>query len=516
MLLLLLLLLSLAATLSANKAAALGLRRDGDGKDASANADGRRPQPDPRAETRWLRVPLDHSRPSERDAFNVRYVVSPWTGREPPRAVWFYAGNEAPVDHYVKSCGLMWETRSAFRAVVVFAEHRFWGLSVPAKLDYSKMGPDQAIEDFRAVLDVVNPNQTLPVVAFGGSYGGMLAAWMRLKYPNYVAAAVASSAPVLAFPPPPPSQASSEASSTHAKSFYDDFGASYWRVVSRGHFAPCARKIFATLVEEDLTSPDALDALGVCANDAASATRSYEEVVSWIAFAMENLAMGDFSFASDYMGFELPANPAQVACTQLLREGGGLAGLRAAIDVWYNATKTTQCYRIPPRFDADFYDGLWDRMWCQFLVPQETYFARRGWPNDMFPRADIGWDDVDAHCSATWGVTPDRYAIRRFFGATTEDEWRAKASRIVFSNGRLDPWSAGGVLDGGPDLPVVRIPSGAHHADLFFSHPDDPFDLTAARARIVAHLAKWLGFPRLRVGGGSGSGAPVVVVAEVS
>ena len=38
-----------------------------------------------------------------------------------------------------------------------------------------------------------------PVITFGGSYSGMLAIRMRMKFPNLVQAAVASGAPILYF-----------------------------------------------------------------------------------------------------------------------------------------------------------------------------------------------------------------------------------------------------------------------------------------------------------------------------
>jgi dipeptidyl aminopeptidase/acylaminoacyl peptidase len=37
------------------------------------------------------------------------------------------------------------------------------------------------------------------MVSFGGSYGGMLAAWIRMKFPNVIDLSIASSAPLLLF-----------------------------------------------------------------------------------------------------------------------------------------------------------------------------------------------------------------------------------------------------------------------------------------------------------------------------
>ena len=106
--------------------------------------------------------------------------------------------------------GFIWHLAQEMNALVVFGEHRYYGESMPsvsskstngdAPANLAYLSSQQALADYAYLLDYVKSTfgaQQSAVVAFGGSYGGMLAAYFRMKYPNVVVGAIAASAPIL-------------------------------------------------------------------------------------------------------------------------------------------------------------------------------------------------------------------------------------------------------------------------------------------------------------------------------
>lgn len=107
--------------------------------------------------------------------------------------------------------GFIWEITPLFGALMVFPEHRCNGDSMPfgdetaaykdaESLTY--LNSEQALADYVVLITDLKKNlsaEASPVVLFGGSYGGMLAAWFRLKYPHIAIGAISSSAPILQF-----------------------------------------------------------------------------------------------------------------------------------------------------------------------------------------------------------------------------------------------------------------------------------------------------------------------------
>jgi len=460
----------------------------------------------------WYTQTIDHfswaPTPTGERTFQQRYMVNRqhWKTGGP---IFLYTGNEANVEMYVNSTGLMWENAEEFGAALVWVEHRYYGDSKPfgenlmKYLQYLTMEQALAdyasfIYDFKSELD----SQESRVIAFGGSYGGMLAAWLRVKYPNAVDGAIAGSAPVLAF----------RGQDGHLGKGGRPFGSgeAYWDVVTRdateagGSVPSCAanvRRSWQHLFDLGKTAAGRRKLAAIfrlCGDEPLKTAQDVTNLALMHLNAWDTMAMGNFPYPSNYLIFQatqdpstlLPAYPVRVACQHLVgdfsNEDDLLAGVREASGVLYNASKV-QCYELPS--DPNF-DGIWDYQWCTEMLPQETYFSRDG-TTDMFWRFAENLTDVRRHCNATFGVEPRETWIAREFGALDG------ATNIVFSNGLFDPWSSGGVVHNISESAVaVIIPEGAHHLDLFFSNPSDPPSVVSARLTELNHIRSWISAPR--------------------
>ena len=144
--------------------------------------------------------------------YRMRYLIDESYVRDndtyPP--ILFYCGNEGDLWTFYNNSGFMTTTLpSVLHSVVLFGEHRYYGQSKPfgaqsfTKDNVKYLTLDQTFMDYQLLISTIKQNPKYkysPVIAFGGSYGGMLAAWMRMKFPHIIQGAHASSAPIMFFP----------------------------------------------------------------------------------------------------------------------------------------------------------------------------------------------------------------------------------------------------------------------------------------------------------------------------
>ena len=140
--------------------------------------------------------------------FKQKYLINitHWSKQE-KGPILIYLENEESIEKFYRNSGWYNDyVTKELKGLLVYIEHRYFGVSWPfgdeknstTKQNLIFLTTDEALMDFVEFVHFLKKTycSDCPVIAFGGSFAGNLAAWMRMKYPNVIDMAHASSAPL--------------------------------------------------------------------------------------------------------------------------------------------------------------------------------------------------------------------------------------------------------------------------------------------------------------------------------
>ncbi|NXF85330.1 PCP carboxypeptidase, partial [Eubucco bourcierii] len=339
---------------------------------------------------------------------------------------------------------------------------------------------EQALADFAVLIEYLKMTiagaRDSPVIAIGGSYGGMLAAWFRMKYPHVVVGALAASAPIWQFGDLVP-----------CGRFFSVVTHNY-KMGGMG-CAESIRKSWNAI--NHLSTTDAgLQWLSSTFHLCSPLKTLQDAAVlkNWLSETWVNLAMVNYPYKADFLQ-PLPAWPVQEICKYLkdpsLSDKLLLQNVFQAVNLYYNYSGGASCLDMSETATKSLGQLGWYYQACtEMVMPMCTDGI-----NDMFEPQKWDFDALSEECYRLWGVRPRPSWILSMYGGKNI----SSHSNIVFSNGGLDPWSAGGVTQNITDsLVAVVISDGAHHLDLRSRNPLDPKSVQRARALEICYMKKWI------------------------
>ena len=445
---------------------------------------------------------------------------------KPGAPLFFSLGGEGPESAAAVSgrAGLSWYAEQ-FSGLMVAAEHRFYGDSIPnndvslQNLQY--LTTTQSLADYAALITNITTTLALPantpVIAVGGSYSGVLSAFLHLKYPTIVHGSLASSAPV------------------HAQLDFPE----YLLTVQHSLGPQCTALISnaTRLMETLLTTPAQRVYLArifnVCEGDIANeldAAMFFGNALNPITALVQyntNYRTINITSACEYM-------------SEIASQSNALTAL-VRFNEWYNTAENntypfasgSECQNVSYSGYLNYManDHSADRQWF-YQTCREVGFAQVAedgnyttingeliYETAAFSRRYVSLEFWLRQCYDLFNFTGEQVSANVDGNNAEYGGWHIRTNYTIFSNGLIDPWHTMSVINT-TQLPnndqsevnmnlVNVIGPTSHCQDIGYPRATDIEALQTGRYRNINQIQLWLtGSPYpSSTGGGSGGGS---------
>jgi len=374
--------------------------------------------------------------------------------------IFLYTGGQGPIDEFYNKSGYVVELAKYYGAVAVFAEHRFYGKSLPfgsesfneSHLPYLTV--DQVVADYMNLVYFLKYSYGMSdakVITFGNFYAGSLASYMRFKYPEHISGTLASGAPV---------------------KMADDFQKRtlFWSAVT--NIFKNVSDVGPDVVESVRTGWDYLNELQQYGPQGyASISRmmhtcqpvdsdNFEDLQKIVRTPFAQLSLSNYPFP--YNGYQ--ANVVAQAANIINDAKDEVDGLYK-IALFYYKLDDGDCIDLEeiPSECADqtgCMPGLrglaWDFQLCWEVLSEVG--SNIGY--SMFPNLEWTKEDLEAYCGDKFELPVNqRY---QWFKINYWGSQVSSASNIIWTNGVLDPWYGTGIaLNTTPYLTALGAMEGA-------------------------------------------------------
>lgn len=423
--------------------------------------------PDSVREATFLQL-IDHNNPTV-GTFRQRYYIDESYGFYNNSPVFFYLCGEAACDENQLN-GAIRDIAKKFNAKLVALEHRYYGKSMPlpslSTQNLRYLTTELALKDIKRFQENIThtKNWTGKWVVFGGSYPGSLSAYYRLKYPEMVSGALASSAPVM------------------AQENFEAFDAHVAKMVG----SACLAKIKSTVSYIESVLDDKFEIYRI------KSMFQAEKIVDNQDFL--------------YLVADLAATAVQYGmkdkfCQKLTYASNPLNGYADFANYFYKAwdvnalTFNTQgAMDEDPRHYESFV-GM--RAWYYQSCTEYGYWQNAHSDASKSSRSPL--INLDYHknvCRRLFNIKYDldtSYINNEYYYPLLY----SNVTNIYFTNGSTDPWSnlsiskiLGNNIN--PNLDYDLIEGAAHCDDLKAAQSTDSFALTNSRTKLEGLIRKWL------------------------